>query len=196
MAALLHDIGKPLTQSTDEAGAIHFYTHEVVGADLAAQRLAELRFSNEETKRAAAIIRHHMRPLHMARAQAPAVSRRAIYRFFRDTRAAGVDIALVSLADYWAHFGGNPPPADLWERRLSISAQLLNAYFENHAEMVSPSPLVTGQDLMQALGLKPGPQLGELLEAVREAQATGEVKDKAAALEFAKRRLESQQHVS
>ncbi len=54
---------------------------------------------------------------------------------------------------------------------------------------MSPSPLVAGQDLMQSLGLKPGPQLGELLEAVREAQATGEVKDKAAALEFAKRRL-------
>jgi tRNA nucleotidyltransferase/poly(A) polymerase len=211
MAALLHDIGKPATQSTDAAGAIHFYTHEDGGADLAAQRLTELRFSNEEIKRAATIIAHHMRPMHMAYTQpvaptpvasstsssstadaAPAaVSRRAVYRFFRDAGAAGVDIVLVSLADFLAHYGGNPPPANLWERRLSISAQLLSAYFENHAEVVAPPPLIAGRDLVKTLGLKPGPQFGELLEAAREAQAAGEVKDKAAALEYVKRRLQN-----
>jgi len=195
LAALLHDIGKPATQSADAAGVIHFYMHENVGAKLAAQRLNELRFSNEEIRRATTIIAHHMRPMHMAHAAAPVpapaslVSRRAVYRFFRDVGAAGVDIALVSLADFWAHFGGNPPPAELWEHRLSISAQLLGAYFESHAEMVAPPPLLTGRDLIQTLGLKPGPQLGELLEAAREAQAAGEVKDQAEALEFVRRRL-------
>jgi putative nucleotidyltransferase with HDIG domain len=199
LAALLHDIGKPATQSLDAAGVIHFYTHEAVGAELAARRLAELRLSNEEIKRATTIITHHMRPMQMAHAAAagPAaasppgpITRRAVYRFFRDTGAAGVDIALMSLADFLAHYGGNPPPAELWERRLSISAQLLSAYFESHAEVVAPPPLLTGRDLITALGLKPGPQLGELLEAAREAQAAGEVKDKAAALDYVKRRLE------
>jgi poly(A) polymerase len=195
LATLLHDIGKPATQSADAAGVIHFYTHESVGAKLAAQRLSELRFSNEEIRRATTIISHHLRPMHMAHAAAPApaaaahVSRRAVYRFFRDAGAAGVDIALMSLADFWAHFGGNPPPAELWELRLGISAQLLGAYFESHAEMVAPPPLLNGRDLIKSLGLKPGPQLGELLEAAREAQAAGEVKDQAAALEYVKRRL-------
>jgi tRNA nucleotidyltransferase (CCA-adding enzyme) len=56
---------------------------------------------------------------------------------------------------------------------------------------VAPPPLLTGRDLIKTLGLKPGPQLGELLEAAREAQAAGEVKDKAAALAYVKRRLQS-----
>jgi poly(A) polymerase len=213
LAALLHDIGKPATQSTDAAGTIHFYTHESVGADLAAQRMTALRFSNEEIKRATTIVAHHMRPMQMAHTPSPAtsalvapvspsaaslavppvpaISRRAVYRFYRDAGAAGVDIALVSLADFLAHYGGNPPPVDLWERRLTISAQLLHAYFENHAEVVAPAPLIAGRDLAKGLGLKPGPQFGELLEAAREAQAAGEIKDKAAALEFVKRRLQS-----
>jgi putative nucleotidyltransferase with HDIG domain len=184
LAALLHDIGKPATWTQTPEGAIHFYTHESVGADLAVRRLTELRFSNEEIKRARLIIAHHLRPMQLANAPAATLSRRAVYRFFRDTGEAGVDIALLTLGDFLAHFGGQPPPTDRWERRLDVSAQLFSAYFDQHAERIAPPPLVTGRDLIKAFSLKPGPKLGELLEAAREAQAAGEVADKAAALEY------------
>jgi poly(A) polymerase len=188
LAALLHDIGKPATWSQTEAGVIHFYEHEQVGAELAGRRLTELRFSNEEIRRGRTIIAGHMRPTQMAHA-GHGLTHRMVYRFFRDTSEAGVDIVLLNLADFLAHFGSNPPPQDQWEQRLGIGAQLLNAYFEKHEERVAPPPLLTGRDLMKGLGLSPGPQVGRLLEAVREAQAAGEVHDREGALALAKQVL-------
>ena len=191
LCALLHDVGKPLTWSQAPDGGIHFYGHEARGAELAAQRMTELRFSNEEIRRARLVIGHHLRPMHLAHSYASVVSRRAVYRYFRDLGDAGVDLAVMALGDYLAHFAGQPPAAERWEHRLDISAQLLNAYFEQRAERVEPPSLVTGRDLMDALGLAPGPLLGELLEAVREAQAAGDVTDKDGALAYARQRLEA-----
>lgn len=188
LAALWHDAGKPATRTADPDGRIRFLTHETVGADLAEKRLTELRLSGDELKRIRLIIANHMRPRQLSSQKA--VSRRAIYRFFRDTGAAGVDSVLLSLADFLGKHGGEPPPQDEWAHHLAVCAQLLEAYFERRAERVSPPALITGHDLMSELGLAPGPRLGQLLEAVREAQAVGEVADRVSALEFARRWVE------
>ena len=55
-------------------------------------------------------------------------------------------------------------------------------YFSQHEEVVAPPPLVNGNDIMQELGLPPGKQIGVILEAIREAQASGEVVTKEEAL--------------
>src|SRR5207244_13623361 len=68
LAALLHDCGKPATRTVDEDGRIHFYQHEVIGADLVLERATALRLSNDEANRLSEIVRHHMRPMHMANA--------------------------------------------------------------------------------------------------------------------------------
>jgi hypothetical protein len=67
---------------------------------------------------------------------------------------------------------------------LEVTTLLLGAFFE-HPERVAPRLLVDGHMLMQHLGLSPGPRIGRLLEAIREAQATGQVKTQAAALALA-----------
>jgi hypothetical protein len=54
---------------------------------------------------------------------------------------------------------------------------------------VKPAPLVTGYDLLHELDLQPGPQIGELLEAVLEAQVSGEVRTRADALALARAKL-------
>jgi len=185
LAALLHDAGKPATRAIDPDGRIRFLTHETVSADLAEARLTELRLSGDELKRIRTIIAHHMRPRQLSSQKD--VSPRAIYRFFRDTGAAGVDIVLLSLADFLGKHGGEPPPQDEWAHHLAVCAQLLEAHFEKREERVSPPALITGHDLMSELGLAPGPRIGQLLEAVREAQVVGEVTDRAGALEFARR---------
>jgi putative nucleotidyltransferase with HDIG domain len=185
LAALLHDVGKSSTRTVDADGRIRFLTHEAAGADMAEARLTELRLSGDEIKRVRTIIANHMRPRHLSKPGA--VSPRAIYRFFRDTGAAGVDIVLLSLADFLGKQGGEPPPQDDWAHHLAVCAQLLEAYFERREERVAPPALVTGHDLMRELHLPPGPRVGQLLEAVREAQAAGEVTDRAGALEYARR---------
>lgn len=181
-AALLHDIGKPATRTVGADGRTHFYTHEAVGAQLAEARLTALKFSSDEVRRVLTIIGGHMRPHLLSET---AVSRRAIYRFFKDTKDAGVDILLLSLADHLATHG---PELDQsrWVARLGLIEEMFTAYFMRREEIVLPPPLIDGHALMTALNLKPGKQIGVLLEAIREAQAAGEVTTKEAALSLAR----------
>ncbi len=182
LAALLHDAGKPATWSEGADGRIHFYGHESAGARIAAARLQKLRFSRDEMKRARVIVEGHLRPLHLARAKK--ITRRAVYRYFRATGDAGVEVVLLSLADHLATWGPNLQE-HRWERRLEMAELLLDHYFERREETVAPPPLVSGHDLMTALGLEAGPEIGRLLEALREAQAAGEVQTREEALAMA-----------
>jgi tRNA nucleotidyltransferase/poly(A) polymerase len=181
-SALYHDVGKAVTRTLDAQGAVRFRGHEAAGAVLAAERAAALRLSKEEIRRIEVTIAHHMRPSQLAKA--PPISRRNIYRYFRDCGPAGIDIALLSLADLVGKVVP-PVPQDRWRLRLSGVRQLLEAYFEHRAEQLEPSPLVGGEELMSRLGLGPGPQVGQLLEAIREAQAAGEVTTVEQAFELA-----------
>jgi putative nucleotidyltransferase with HDIG domain len=188
LAALLHDVGKARTRAVDPDGRIRFLGHEAEGAEMVARRLAELRFSADEVKHARTIVAHHMRPRQLS-SQTTEVTRRAVYRFFRDTGEAGVDIVLLSLADYLAKFSAGSPPQDEWARHVAVCARLLREYYERPEETVSPPILITGDDVMAEFGLEAGPEIGRLLEEVREAQAAGEVADRAAALAFVRQRL-------
>ena len=181
-AALLHDIGKPATRTLDEDDRTRFFGHEAVGAQLAADRMRGLKFSAGEIAHVSRIIRGHMRPHHLSTAE---VTRRAIYRFFRDSQEDGVDILLLSLADHLATHGPDLD-VDRWVARLDLIDKVLTAYFEQRTEIVAPPALVSGDDVMVALNLKPGRQVGEILEAIREAQAAGEVKTKEEALRVAR----------
>jgi putative nucleotidyltransferase with HDIG domain len=184
LAALLHDVGKPKTQSEGDGGRIHFYNHELVGAQMAVVRLRELRFSRDEVERVRTIVGAHMRPAHLARADD--LTRRAIYRFFRATSCGGVDVVLLCLADHLATWGPNLQEKR-WARRLEVAEILLTHWFDRYEETVEPSPLLTGGDLMVELGLEPGPRIGRLLRTLQEAQAAGEVHTREEALALAKR---------
>jgi len=179
LAALLHDVGKPETWSLGEDGCIHFYNHELVGAQIAAARLQRLRFSRDEVGRVRVMVGQHLRPAHLARTAQ--VTRRAVYRYFRATGCAGVEVVLLCLADHLATWGPNLQEQRR-ARRLEVAETLLAHYFERHEETVAPPPLLTGHDLMAELGLAEGPEVGRLLETVREAQAAGEVRTREQAL--------------
>jgi putative nucleotidyltransferase with HDIG domain len=186
--ALLHDIGKPLTKTVEDDGRTRFFGHEDLGAQLAEERLRTLRFSNDEIERVTGIIGGHMRPHWLA--ESP-LTRRAMYRFFRDTKDYGVDILLLSMADHLATHG---PDTDLhrWVERLGLISQMFDVYFSRHEEVVAPLPLINGNDIMRELGLPPGKQIGVILEAIREAQAGGDVVSREDALALARRVLDGE----
>jgi hypothetical protein len=184
LAAVLHDAGKPETRSVDPLGEVHFLGHEQLGEEWTLRRAAALRFSNEETNFTARIVRHHMRPI-LLRVGGP-ITRRAVFRFFRATGPSGVAVSLFSLADTLATYCADLP-APLWDECIEMSATLLEGFFERPAEWVSPVPLLTGNDLIHEFGLAPGPQIGELLDALREAQAGGEIATREEALALAAR---------
>jgi tRNA nucleotidyltransferase/poly(A) polymerase len=187
LAALYHDVAKPLTRSVENSGRVRFLQHEGEGARMIGDVGQRLHLSNAEVSRLGSIVQHHLRPMLLAQSE-EMPSRRAIYRFFRDTGPAGVDVCLLSLADVLGTYGATlPTPA--WIRHLDVVRALLEAWWENPQESVSPPALLDGREVMAALQLDQGPRIGELLEALREAQATGKVNSRQEALDFLKNLL-------
>jgi poly(A) polymerase len=185
LAALLHDIAKPETKAVGEDGRTHFFGHDKLGGAAAADRLSQLRFSGKEAKLVETVINYHMRPGQMSQQGLP--TQRAIYRYFRDTGEAGIDILFLSLADHLATRG---PKLDIegWREHARMVEYVIAKHFEQES-LVEPVRLVDGHDLMNIFGLEPGPQMGEILEAVREAQASGELSSREEALDYIRQRL-------
>jgi poly(A) polymerase len=189
LGALFHDVGKADTRSIEEDGRIRFLGHDKVGAHIAGRRLQSLRFSNEATRHVHQIVAGHMRPLFLSRNRH--VSRRAVYRFFNSTGTAGLDIGLIALADHLAT--SHAPAADVaasvgknYEKLLSVVVELYHHYYARYEETVRPRPLLDGKELIEALDLTPGPEVGRLLRLIEEAQAAGEIHNRDAALAFAR----------
>jgi poly(A) polymerase len=188
IAALLHDVAKPQTKAIGEDGRTHFLGHAKLGAAIAVAILERLRFSGKEVKLVEIMIKYHLRPGQMSQGELP--TQRAIYRYFRDSADAGIDILFLSLADHLASRGPNLSLTG-WQEH----AQLVEYVLARHAEqerLVVPAKLVSGHDLINIFGLKPGPRMGQLLEAVREAQASGEIATREEALALVRERLETE----
>lgn len=177
---LLHDIGKPAARTVEESGRIRFFGHEETGVELAGPALRRLRFSNHEGDFVKRVIRHHLRPILLAQ---NGMSKRALYRYFRDLGDAGVDTAIHAWCDQRATYGDDMPPA-IADAMQAVVERLLDAYFHAHTQIVAPPALVNGADVMAVLEIPPGPRVRDALEAVREAQATGKIHTRGEALAF------------
>ena len=190
-AALYHDVQKPATKSVESGWRIRFFDHDVQGAAVAEERARAYNLRNDEVERIRLIIQHHMR-FHFFTSrlegdkQEP--SRKAIYRFFRDTGKASSDLVLLGLADLRGTQGATLKQ-ETWTAALDVARILLENYWEKPQETVSPPRLLDGNELMTELGLAPGRVVGQLLEAIREGQATGKVENRAQAGAFAREYL-------
>lgn len=164
LAALLHDCGKPQTRVADAGGVVSYAGHEAAGAVLAAARAAALRFSADECAQLRVIVALHGRPNQLSQI-APAEFAREAHRFLRVAGDCAPDVALLALADRAGKAAGAVP---------ETVNRLLKSYFQRYAPLAAPMPLITGNDLL-SLGMKPGPQVGAILDQIREAQMLDEV---------------------
>jgi len=180
LAALLHDVAKPQTKAVDEAGRTRFLGHAIDGAEIAAGILEKLRFSTREIKLVELLVKYHLRPTQMGQEELP--SRRAVYRYFRDTGETGIDILFLSLADHLATRGQYLDLAQ-WGEHARVVEYVLAWHLEEESLSV-PLKLIDGHDLINKFGLSPGHRIAEILEAVHEAQAAGEVTTRDEALAY------------
>lgn len=162
---LLHDIAKPQTKTVDKDGRIRFFGHSDLGAEMATRLMQRLRFPRREISPVAAMIDSHLRPLQLAQQGLP--SKRAIYRFFRDTKDAGIDTLFLAMAD---HLGSVGPRVSVegFRAHVALTGYILHMRFAAE-HVISPTPLIDGEDVMAALGVEQSEVIGDLLEAVREA---------------------------
>ncbi len=193
LAALYHDVAKPVCKITGDDGRIRFWGHDEQGAELAVARAHALHLSNDEIQRLRLIVRYHMR-VHFysnrMESEHRTPSRKAIYRFFREAGEAGVDLILLALADTRAT-RGHTLTQETWTATLDVCRIFLENYWEKPTETVAPPRLLDGNALMKELDLKPGPSVGEVLEAIREAQAVGKIHTREEAFAFARAWLAS-----
>lgn len=186
LAALLHDIGKPLTHSVGPKGKIQFIKHDKVGAEMSEEILRRLRFSNDEIDVVKTIILNHLRTSLLA--DRPIMTNREAYRYFRDTGECGIDICALSMADRRGTYAADT--LDKNDARLiETQKTLLGSYYNARQSVVAPPVLVDGHMLIEELGLQPGKKVGEMLEAIREEQVEGRVKTREEAVAFAGRSL-------
>lgn len=175
LAALLHDIGKPATITYDEE--VHFIGHDKLGAEMIEKRMAEFKFSGAETKAMSMLVENHMRPHNLLKLDE--VSPRAVYRFFRDLDTLAIPSLLIGIADAYATemlpFGG-----------LENYHEFVRVMIDQSIKIGKPKPMLTGEEVMKILKIEPGPLVGQIIDAMLDSQATGEIKDKDKAKAFVK----------
>lgn len=184
LGCLLHDLGKPACKKTDsENGRVIFHGHEMEGVHLCKAIAERLRLSCNELHFLQKIVKNHMRPGVILQ---QGISDKRLFRYYSETGRDGVAIALLSLADRMSAQG------DLSEKDLEeFSAGIYSIIDEFYQQQRKPkrAPLLTGADLIKELQLKPGPRFKELLEALAEAQYTGEITNREQALAMVKKLL-------
>lgn len=167
LSVLFHDIGKPPTSSVDEDGRIRFNGHDRVGAEMTEAVMQRLRFSRAEIDATVEAVRQHM-----VFKDVPNMRVAKLKRFM--ARSTFADELELHRVDCESSHG----MLDNYEFLRQKREEFAN-------EPIIPPPLVRGDDLI-ALGLKPGPKFGEILEAVETRQLEGALTNREEALEWVK----------
>jgi poly(A) polymerase len=187
--ALLHDAAKPQTQTPLPVGGYGFPGHDAVGADLAHDVLRRLRASERLATHVAGLTRHHLRLGFLVHRRP--LDPHDLYAYLTATGPVAADVTLLSVADRLATRGRKSGEAI--DKHLDLAREVLPRALDWHASGGAPAPLVRGDELGRELGIAPGPELGRLLEQLREAQFVGAVATREDALAEA-RRITSDAH--
>ena len=149
MAVLLHDVGKPQTQTFAER--IRFDDHDQAGAEIARDICRRLRFSNDQVEQIVSLVGSHMRFMAVQRMKLSTLKR------------------LLALSRFDEHLELHRLDCIASHGKLDNYEFLRQKLEEFSREEIAPEPLVTGRDLIE-MGYKPGPVFKRILDAVREEQ--------------------------
>jgi poly(A) polymerase len=171
LAALLHDVGKPATISIDEKGNARYFSHEVIGSEMARAILRRLRVPGEATESVVTLVRNHMRL-----GSSPQFTPSAARRVLRDLD--GLVPQLLQLVD--ADTRSLKPGVKVLD--LGAIRRQLDAVARETPASKLVSPL-SGAEIMEITGLTEGPEIGRIKEALAEHVLEGELQpgDKAGA---------------
>lgn len=157
LAMLLHDIGKPLTKTTDENGKDHFKKHPKESARLAQDILRRLKFDNDTLKKVCRLVEFHDWSIDLEENVKISTVRRLIANIGED---AFPDMFEINRADLLSQ------SSYLRERKLAKQEMLESMYREimEKQECLSLKDLAVGGKDLLAQGIKPGKELGEILQ--------------------------------
>ncbi|MDQ3308247.1 MAG: CCA tRNA nucleotidyltransferase, partial [Actinomycetota bacterium] len=160
-AALLHDIGKPPTRRFTSDGTVTFHHHDVVGAKMARKRMKALRFSNDVTDDVARLVELHLR-FHGYGSGDWTDS--AVRRYVRDAGPLLERLHVLTRADCTTR---NSRKAARLRRTYDDLEQRIGVLAENE-ELAAMRPDLDGRQIMDTLGIEPGPVVGQAYQFLLE----------------------------
>jgi tRNA nucleotidyltransferase (CCA-adding enzyme) len=155
LAALLHDIGKPICYSQDENGQGHFYNHNIVSADMAKEILTRMKYDTLTIEKVYILIREHMQKF-------PFIRNSSIKKLINRVGKDNLD-ELFELMD--ADIRASKPPHDFTE--LKILAEEVRRILNEKEPLTTKDLNINGYDLM-TIGYEPGRELGKILKYLLE----------------------------
>lgn len=153
-AALLHDCGKPKTRKLEPGGGVSFHQHDLVGARIAKKRMQALKFDNDTIKSVSRLIELHLRFFGYGD---QAWTDSAVRRYVRDADTQLVRLHALTRADVTTR---NKRKAE----RLAFAYDDLEARISKlreQEELDALRPDLSGEEIMELLDLKPGPEVGK-----------------------------------
>ncbi|MFW6066749.1 MAG: CCA tRNA nucleotidyltransferase [Myxococcota bacterium] len=160
LAALLHDLGKPRSRGvSDKTGDYTFYDHEKIGARMADAWMRDYRFSNAERDKVVRMVRHHLI------VYAPEWTDSAVRRFIRRVGTDLVD-PLIRLARADALAKGRPVAEELG--MLDELTDRVRRELEAGSALSARDLAIDGKQVMDRLGIAPGPAVGRALDRLLE----------------------------
>ena len=185
IAGLFHDLAKPATKTFEDTGRMRFFGHAEKGAEMSKAIMERLRFGSAAILLVCKMVEEHLRPGQWSDGDLP--TSRAIYRYFRDLGPAAIDTIYLNLAD---HIAARGPMLlkESWKQHIESVKYVLERYFEQ-VEKVSQPRLITGHDIIDRFNLKPGPEIGEMLDAIEEAQASDEISTRDQAFDYIEKKF-------
>ena len=182
LAAFMHDIGKFSTWTIEE-GKHRFIKHDDVGSKMSVKILKDLHFSNKQIDYISSMIKYHIYPSHVM--TSPQITEKIMMRYVRKMDTNSIDAIILAQADRLSARG--PEITDqIVERNITSLNMLLRFYLEARETLKLLPKLLSGNDVMQILNIKPSKRLGEIMDALHEAQISGDVITKEHAIEFVK----------
>jgi tRNA nucleotidyltransferase/poly(A) polymerase len=184
LACFMHDIGKFSTWTIEEdTGRHRFIKHEDIGAKMCVPLLKKLSFSNKQIEYISYIIKKHMYP--SAVVSSPELNEKVKIRYVRKSGDNAIDNILIAQADRLSALGPEISQK-MVDDNITRLNNLLNFYLSKKDNLKPLPKLLDGNDIMKILNIKPSKHLGEVLDALMEAQISGDILTKEDAINFVK----------
>ncbi len=161
LAALLHDIGKPRTRRFEKDGRVSFHHHEVVGAKMTKKRMTALKYSNELVKDVARLVELHLRFHGYGTGE---WTDSAVRRYVRDAGPLLDRLHKLTRSDCTTR---NKRKATALSRAYDGLEQRI-AQLQEQEELDSIRPDLDGNQIMEILGVGPGPVIGQAYKFLLE----------------------------
>ena len=172
LAGFLHDIGKFSTWTIEEGGRHRFIKHDDVGSKMVIQLLRDLKFSKKQIEYISCMIKNHIYPSNVI--VAPSLNEKVMMRYVRKMGDNVVDNIILAKADRLSARGVDITE-EIVNTNISGLDKLLDFYLSKKDTLAPLPKLIDGREIMELLNIKPSPKLGEIINAINEAQLNGDI---------------------